>query len=910
MGFFDFDEASAAPRNKELRGLSVEVLHKKQCDVCPLNHAGACTPHMEPAGTKRPDVYFLGAAPSDVDDQKGKHFAGSVGKFLRMRVPDGWQDSIRYNYVVRTHPPKSREPAHVEIECCRPSVIADIERTKPIAIFGFGALPLQWALGQSRVTAWTGRRAPVKIGKHTCWFYPMLDPEIVLASRRFQPRKGSAYGSDTEFQFALHMEKAFKEIDAGLPEPSVHTREDALRKVSYVTGREKGDLKRVLDYIESCYDEKIVGYDYETKRKRPYAKDAKLLTVALARAVDAFAFPLRHKQAGWTPAQLETIETALRQFLVKSKCRKVSHHLGFEQEWSGHKLGLDTVLSGTWEDSMSQSYILDERPNTHSLDVLCMEYFGLAIKGLFRLDKDHLDDAEVEHVLEYNAVDARYHRSCFLKQRKRLRDEGLEDVYLHHVRRVTAATCSTLKGVPINPDVVESFFDQFDANLRKIEKKIAGMEIARQFKKRFGHALRPSANKDIELALTKIAKVTLDTAKNKRTGKESTTTKEEALLKVDHELARAVIKWRKDNKQLSTYNLPVMTPDRLAQLQRQSREEGRDLKGESQLHPDGLLHPQFPTTKTRTWRTSSEDVNIQNWPKRGPSKVIREQVTVGDDEIIVAIDYAGIQARNVGMESGDKGLLKHYWEHYDIHSDWMEKLHKVVPTWKPLQDIGKDLSPDERRKEERGIVKNKFVFPSFFGAIGKTVASYLGIDESKGELLSEMFFDEFPDVKGWHESLREFYKENGYVTGKSGFHRRAPIEINQLINAPIQADESIIVCGAWARLCETRDPRMIPNWMIHDDLSFIFKKRELDKMLERVVPIMLHQEHDWEKVIPMEIEVSIGKNWCDIKEIAKFETTKAGGWHEITGKDGKKYSDRWDYKVGKDGVPVTRQRGW
>lgn len=915
MGFFEFDKLNKP--DKELRGLPVAVLHAKGCDVCPLKEFWPKLrhPNMEPSGTIKPDVYIIGEAPGKDEDRHGRHVAGALGTLLQLRIPEKWDDRIRWNNVVRTRPPDSREPSHIEMECCRPSIVRDIQQTKPTAIFGLGPVPLQWAIKQNRITAWAGRRVPVKIGNHTCWFFPMLDPKFVSYSRRkskdgkqFIPRNSTQYGSDTEFKFALDMKKALRSISS-LPEPIVHTEADARANVRWVTGHKKGDLNEVLDFIDRCYDEDVAGLDYETSKLRPYIKGAKILTAALAVQGKAFAFPLDHKDAGWSDQDLRTIKKAWRKFLLRARCRKVSHHLGFEAEWSGYEFGPDTVLADTWEDSMAQAYILDERPNTHGLNVLTIEYFGIAIKDLFVLDSNNMESERLETVLEYNGIDAKYHEAVFYKQEKRLKQEKLTKVYRHNVRRTQAATLTTLKGVPINSDVVEDFYEDHTKQAQKIEDKIYDLEISAKFKRRYGHELRPSSTKDVEKALTQLAGVKLEPTKKKKFKFEDKqrlqdedapitfSTNEEALLKVKHPLAGLVIEWRKVYKLLSTYIIPVRakptkTPDGKVH--------------ETYLHPDGLLHPIVATCKTRTWRTSSEAPNVQNWHKRGPARYIRKQVTVNDDETIVAIDYAGIQARNVAMESLDPVLIQHYWDRYDIHSDWLGRLQRIIPDWRPLSDIG-DVKGDKLHKELRSVVKNKFVFPSFFGAVGKTIAGYLGIDVNDGQELSDEFFDEFRHVKAWHEDRQRFYKENGYVTGLSGFLRRAPIELNQLINAPIQGDEAFIVCDAWYRLCATRDQRLVPNWMIHDDLSWVWKKKDVDKLIERVVPIILLQVNEWEKVVPMEVEVLVGKNWCDLKEIAKFETTKKGDWREVPGTT---FSDRWDYKVGYDGVPETRQHGW
>jgi len=276
-----------------------------------------------------------------------------------------------------------------------------------------------------------------------------------------------------------------------------------------------------------------------------------------------------------------------------------------------------------------------------------------------------------------------------------------------------------------------------------------------------------------------------------------------------------------------------------------------------------------------TWRTSSSDINAQNYPKRDEErKEVREPIKSSDPEIVVvSIDYAGIQARNVAMESLDGCLINAFWHDYDIHSDWRSRILKKYPKWIPKSK----LNDKEAMKGFRYRAKNQFVFPSFFGAQAFKLSEGLGIPQNICEELREEFFDEFKGIDKWHSELKKFYYENGYVTGLSGFRRRAPISINELVNSPIQSDEAIIVMDAMARLSEMEDPRYQPAIMIHDDLTFFWPKKEVEKRLEIVVKEMVTTPFEWANVVPISVEVSAGPDWINQKEIGKYTTTRVAG---------------------------------
>jgi uracil-DNA glycosylase family 4 len=834
VGFFHINQKLDQP---ELRGLSLDFLHRQQCNVCPLNNQpGLQHPYMEPTGSSKPLVYVLGEAPGADEDKKGEQFVGKSGRFLRQRIPDDWVDNIRFNNAVRCRPPDNRDPTIVELECCRPSIVADIERTKPRAIFGFGNVPLQWALDQTGITKWAGRYAPVKVGSHVCWYFPLLHPSGVM---RRANEKG---GQEIVFQFELDLKRAFDLVET-LPDPVVHSVEDALKGIARVIAngqRGWGDANDVIYFLRSLRTESVVGLDYETNGLRPYKKGAKILTVGLASRHGSMAFPLYHRQAKWTKGQLEEVHKAFTDFLYEAPCRKVVHNLAFEMEWTAYFYGEKALRAGEWEDTIAQAFILDERRGK-SLEVLCQQYFGVNIKAINGLDRANLDAAPLEEVLQYNGLDAKYHRLLYLAQKKRVDAEKLTAVYEHHLRRVPTVVLTQLKGVPVDQDVVEDMREKFEGDRDDALAKIKALKVWKQFKDKKGYDFRPSAPQDIMYLFNDILGESLEKADEK------------ALKKVKHPIVQLIIDWKKAEKMLSTYIESWAT-------------------GGDNMWPDGLLHPILSLVNTRTWRTASEAPKSQDTPVRGPNKIVRKQVRPSTDERVVSFDFAGIQARNVAMESKDKTLVEAFWNKYDIHSDWLERICRQCPNWvsaKALKDEGV-------RKEYRNKAKNGLVFPSFFGARPPKLALVLEIDVKDAEALHEEFWAEFPDIKGWHQGLDKFYRKYGYVTGLSGFRRRAPVDPNQLINSPIQADESLIVLEAMARLSEYEEPRFQANMEIHDDLTFIWPKRDIERNAEVVIKEMLRIEHKWINV-PICVEMSVGEDWYDKRSWGDFSSDDWSG---------------------------------
>ena len=261
----------------DVRGANnIALLHKLECRACPLDKIPGGK--LEPTGADRPLVYILGEAAGAQEAVAREQFVGDSGQILRAKIPRYFRDKVRFNNTARSHPPGNETPDKTIVECCRPSVQKDIERSRPKAIFGFGNVPLDWVSGFSGTTLWRGRRMPVKVGSHVCWFYSMLHPAYLLHSRR----KGNA--SEEEHIFGLDVAKAFAEVE-NLPPAVVHSAEDARRNVEIITEGGAVGLAKVKQALAWAAKLPVVGIDYETNAIRPYVANSKILTAAVAPAV-------------------------------------------------------------------------------------------------------------------------------------------------------------------------------------------------------------------------------------------------------------------------------------------------------------------------------------------------------------------------------------------------------------------------------------------------------------------------------------------------------------------------------------------------------------------------------------------------------------------------------------------------
>lgn len=803
---------------------------------------------MLPTGSDKPEVLILGEASGKNEDEQGKQFVGKAGKLLRQRIPEQWLPKLRWDNAVACRPPDNRTPEVVEYTACRPRKERDVAKTKPKAIFGFGAIPLFQIVNPDSkyrsIGLWRGRKLPVNVGGHACWYFPMHHPSYISRLRKFEPKDLNSYGSDEEFAFVCDIKNAFAQIDT-LPEPIIHSTEQAQADIELVD-----NIYRLGDLLNQAGNDPTCGVDLETNCLRPYEDDAKILTMACSSKSTTFSFAVDHSQTTWTVLERRQLDTLIKRFLYETKCRKIVHHLPFEQEWLGVKYGAGCFYASRWEDTESQAYILDARRGGLSLDFLCLIYFGLNLKAISGLDRKNLDKSPVNQVLKYNGIDSRYHRLLYLEQRKRIKAEKLEEVYEHQLRRIPALVLMQMQGVPVDQSVVRKLDSKYSKRLNAALDEVAKDPVVKKFEQIKGKEFNPLSPKDVNMLLKDVLKV------------DTQTTSKGELDHIDDPIAQKIIDCREPQKVLSTYIDPLNTRS-----------------GDSAVFADGMIHPIISTTTVVSGRSSSEGPNIQNFPKRDEErKEVRAQVRHKDQTMcIVSFDYAGIQARNVAMESRDQALIEAYYNNYDIHKTWMEKINKKYPKWIPRTDF----TNKDKMKSWRHLAKNKFVFPTFFGAQAFSVSESLNIPKNICEELREEFFDQFPDIQKWHQNLDKFYFKNGYVTGCSGYICRAPISSNQRINLPIQGDEAAIVLDAASRLSEMQDPRYQPILEVHDDITFLMPKGEIEKRSEVIIKTMINVPFEWANVVPIEIEGSYGQDWINMKEFGKFANNTWGGIVEL-----------------------------
>lgn len=840
-----------------------KLLNELGCKACPLNRTPG---KIDATGSPTPEIYVLGEAAGKQEEDERRQFVGKTGQLLRELLPKDSIPLIRWNNVLNCHPPGNRNPEHNEVECCRPRILGDIKKSKPLVIWGFGNVPLNWASGFSGIKSWRGRRMPVRIGDTTYWYYPFYHPSFLSRERRKDYRTGELLPSEEEHATVFDLDRAFADLD-GLPEPVVHTTEMAKANVHCVT--ELSDIMAALQWASKL---EHVGVDYETNCLRPYEGGSKILTASVGNLEKAYAFPISHPGSGFDKRKEEQVKELWQRFLLRAPVRKIVHNLAFELEWSGYFFGEETLRAQPWEDTANAAAIIDERrgkqkPGPFALEFLVQQYFGFNIKKVSNVDRKRLESAPVMQVLFYNGIDAKYHDGLWIKQCAEIGAQELTFPYELARRRVPTVVLSQLKGVPVDQANVEVLSKKYGSKVEKARSVIEGLRVVKDFGRKRGRPLNPQSNPELlqifdEMLRCKEVNVVDKFTKESKRSVDETVLEEIKKNRADEPgeayfLAQAIIDLREASGTKSKYIDALKAGYK-----------------DSVVFPDGLIHANFNTYFAETGRLSCDDPNLQNFPKRhAETKEVRRSIKAPPGCCILSADYGQIEARVIAMLSKDPVFCKALWERFDVHFDWAERIAYEYPA----RVGGKKYLKDKKvMKDFRTDIKNEWTFPLFFGAKDTSVAGYLKIPIEVLRPLIRQFWKTFSGVKDWQEELLTQYYKQGYTECLTGRRRHGPMSLNQVINSPVQGTAAEIVLDAMCRLSETGNPQLHPEINIHDDLTWIrVPINKVDVIAEKIIGMMVAVPFDWVNV-PITIEVSTGPNWMELEEIGAFSSDTWG----------------------------------
>lgn len=526
---------------------------------------------------------------------------------------------------------------------------------------------------------------------------------------------------------------------------------------------------------------------------------------------------------------------ALKPIFENDKIKKTGQNIKYEYVVLAN---YGIRLAGIEFDTMVASYLLNPSKLNHNLDDISFEYLDhkmtTPIEELIGKGKSAvtMDRVGIEKVCNYCCEDSDV--TIRLKETlgKEISKRGLDKLFYDvEIPLIEVLACMEITGVSIDRDYLAGMSEEMEKKLSRLTKKI--YEIA-------GEEFNINSPKQLSVIL--FEKLKLPVIKRTKTG---VSTDEEVLTKLamSHPLPEALLGYRELAKLKSTY------VDTLPGL----------------INPKtGKVHTSFNQTVTQTGRLSSSDPNLQNIPVKTEegARIRKAFVPSGKGNILISADYSQIELRILAHLSGDRQLIAAFKEGADIHAFTASLVFGVDE---------KAVTPEMRNMAKTvnfGIV---------YGMSPYGLSQGLGIDVNKAKEFIDSYFERYPDVKAYLESLIEEARENGFVTTLLGRRRYIPeigssdIRMRQFaertaVNTPIQGSAADVIKVAMIEIDGRLRKKALESRMIlqvHDELVFDVAKGEKEEVSAIVKDGM---ENVIKLKVPVEAHIESGKNWLEMKK--------------------------------------------
>jgi DNA polymerase I-like protein with 3'-5' exonuclease and polymerase domains len=719
-----------------------------------------------------------------------------------------------------------------------------VRRHKPNLVILSGAEAVKAVLGDGSVESYRGKPLRAHLGGRRVWVF-VIHSAAEMARIEAEGRHDKV-GSEEWRRIRENdiIEALSPAYIARQPEVvSVAEAKDAHEAAGYT------DLDAIERAVASFGS--TVAFDIETNGLRPYRRDSKILSLGLSDGETSVCFPVNHPQHKWGAEEITRLVALVRGLFTGDR-HLVAHNLPFDLEWMAHFFGPD-ILTSSYGDTLGQAFVVNPGPpgggsSGLSLGQLCRQYFGFSLKKLTEgaAAVTRLESADVDQVCEYNALDAYWTARLHRELTPVVEKSGQGVAYEMHMARIPALVQAQLLGVPVDQEIRARLAKQGREEVKRIEGELSQMEEVR------GSSLNPHSPSSVGEFIIDVLK---DDRIRDEEGKVSTRRDTLEIIAPDHRSVQAILDIRNQHKLVSTF------------VDRFDPEHDKAL-----CFPDGKVHGTYKVSGTRTGRLSSSEPNLQNIPKRR-AKHVRSQFSAPEGWVWLACDQGQIEARVLAMASKDENWVQSIWAGTDVHMEWTERAAQVSPRWARMIE--------EDRKGARGIVKNAWVFPAFYGSSFKSIARNMGFDQEGARVMDDAeglfneFWQEFSGIKKWQENLWENYKKTGVVRSLTGRVRVAPLSWNMVINSGIQGAASDITVDAhvrlWRRSVQDGKPWLTPRWLIHDDLAMLVPLDEVQYAAQALVSEQLNFDAPWVNV-PLSAELEVG---VDYSKMIAVETWRS-----------------------------------
>lgn len=508
----------------------------------------------------------------------------------------------------------------------------------------------------------------------------------------------------------------------------------------------------------------------------------------------------------------EKVIDVIRNFMEDENIKKVIH--------DGKNLltalkKLDINIKSFDFDTAIAAYLIDSSKTNYPLISLINDYLQIDLKGQ--------DD-------ELICKTAVLMKELYTFFKEKVHNDGMEELY-YNVEHPLIFVLSSMEtvGFNINREKLDELATNFKKEIENTEREIFDL-CEEEF----------NINSPKQLGKILFEKLDLPVIKKTKTGYSTNVEVLEKLMD-KHDVIPKIIYYRQITKLNSTYV------------------EG--LKNVIDI--DGRIHSSFNQTVTTTGRLSSTEPNLQNIPiKYDMGREIRKVfIPKSSGDILLSCDYSQIELRILAHMSQDENMIDAFNHHSDIHTKTASEVFRV-----PIEEVT-PLMRSRAKAVNFGIV---------YGISDFSLSQDLKITKKEAGEYMDIYFERYPKIKGYLDSVIQDAKEKGYVLTILNRRRFIP-EINSsnriikalgdrlAMNAPIQGSAADIIKLAMVKVYQRLKVESLNSEIIlqvHDELILNVKSDELETVKRLIVEEM---ENVFKLAVTLDVDCNIGSTWYEAK---------------------------------------------
>jgi len=781
-----------------------DKIRNPNCTECAL-HETAQHVCLMGSGKRKVRLVIVGEAPGAREDDEHAAFVGPAGELLTQLLKEIGisREECYITNAVKCRPPDNRTPTKAEVKECNGYLQRELDSTQSEIVLGLGNTALQALTGRSGITKYRGKVWGSGGTRTICTFHPAA----ALRSSHYLPQIRADFAR-------VHR------LYSGSTQSALTTRTRIIR-----TGRQLQILIKILQRAPE------IAFDLETTGLHEWEDEARIVTIGVAWAVgEAAIIPVNHAELSSTHKWISLVKKTLRPIFEDKTKRFIAHNAKFDAKW----FAMFSIYVPVTFDTMIAAHLLDEnRPK--GLKPLAQMLLGA---DDYDIDVKDAYNQDLKTLAIYNGKDCDYTLRLYRIFREQLREQP-------RLARVFKKLMMPASAVFTELEMRGTYVDRTRLKTRTVKAELIISRLE-AYMTEFTGKESLNFNSPQQVGVWLFEELGLPVIEETSTGAPST--KESVLFSLSekHRAVRALLKYRKWSKFLSTYLLPWT----------------------QRLDAHSRIHPSYRLTGTVTGRLSSSEPNLQQVPR---DSFIRGIVGSRPGWTFVEADYSQIELRLAAMLANEKIMLKILSEGRDLHTMTALSL---------LKTGGTSVSKDER------VIWGKHPnFGLLFSMKPEKYKEYCfqnghPISLQEAELTYKRFHETYPALKSWHDRMIRVARSQKQVVTAIGRVRHLP-DISsanrsarteaerQAINSVVQGLASDICLNAAVRLGKWLPPaqgRLVGS--VHDALLFEIKDEYVSNIVPYIKSVMqetrqIKQAFGADIAVPLVVDVEVGTHWSE-----------------------------------------------